>query len=55
MAGRAYPFLESDDPESVGDSMISSMTIKEGGTEVTLQRRFCRYSSQSLLDPTDIT
>ena len=51
MAGEACPFPESDNPKSVGDSMVSLMTTKEGGTEVTLPRRFCRYSSQSLLDP----
>lgn len=54
MAGGACPFPKSDDPESVGDSMISSMTTEEGGTKVTLPRHFCRYSSQSFLDPTDI-
>ena len=54
MAGRACLFLESDDPESASDSMISSMTTKEGGTKVTLPRHFNKYSSQSFLDPTNI-
>ena len=30
MAGGACPFPKFDDPESVGDSMISSMTTEEG-------------------------
>ena len=34
MAGGACLFLESDNFESAGDSMISSMTSKEGGAEV---------------------
>ena len=34
MAGGACPFLESDNFEFAGDSMISSMTSKEGGDEV---------------------
>ena len=55
MAGRAFHFLKSDDLESAGDSTIFSMTTKEGGAEVTLPRCFSRYSSQSFLDPTDIT
>ena len=54
VAGGACPFLEFDDPEFADDSMISSMTTDEGGTEVTLPRRFYRHSSQSFLDPTDI-
>ena len=54
MAGRVCPFPESDDFRSTGDSMISLMTTKEGGTEVTLPRHFYRYSSQCFLDPTDI-
>ena len=54
MAGGAYPFPESDDLGSTGDSTISSMTIEKGGVEVALPRHFCRYSSQSFLDPTDI-
>ena len=54
MAGEACPFPESDDPEFTIDSMISSMTIEEEGTELTLAWRFCRYSSQSFLDLTDI-
>ena len=54
MAGRACPFPESDGLRSIGDYMIFSMTTKEGGAEVTIPRRFCRYSSQSFLDPTDI-
>ena len=45
MAGRVCPFAKSDDPESAGDSMISSMNTEERGAEVTLPRRFCRYSS----------
>ena len=53
--GRVCLFPESDDSKSTGDFMISSMTTKEGGTEVTLPRRFCRYSSQSFLDPIDTT
>ena len=40
MAGRVCPFLKSDDPRSVGDSMISSMTTEDGGAEVTLPRCF---------------
>jgi len=54
MASGAYPFPESDDPKSVGDSIISSMTTEKGGTEVTLPRYFCKYSSQSFPDPIDI-
>ena len=53
MAGRVCPFPEFDDPESVSDSMISLMTTEEVGAEVTLPKHFCRYSSQSFLDPTD--
>jgi len=40
MAGGVYPFLESNDPGSVGDSMISSMTTEKGSAEVTLPRCF---------------
>ena len=54
MAGRTCPFPESDDPESVGVSTISSMTTEEEGAEATWPRHFSRYSSQSFLDPTDI-
>ena len=54
MVGRIFPFPKSDNSRSVDDSMISSMTTKEGGAEVNLPRRFCRYSSQSFLDPNDI-
>ena len=54
MVGRIFPFPEFDNSRSVDDSMISSMTTKKGGAEVTLPRRFCRYSSQSFLNPTDI-
>ena len=54
MAGGAYPFPESDDLGSIGDSMISSITTEEGCAEVTWPRSFCRYSSQSFLDPTNI-
>ena len=45
MAGEACPFPKSDNFESTGDSMISSMTTEEGGAKVTLPRHFCRYSS----------
>ena len=54
MACGACPFSKSDGPESTGDSMISSMTTEEGGTEVVLPRHFSKYSSQSFLKPTDI-
>ena len=54
MVGGACHFPKSYNSESAGDSMISSMTIEEGGAEVTLPRNFCRYSSQSFLDLTDI-
>ena len=54
IAGEAYLFPESGDSKFAGDSMISSMTTEEGGTEVTLPRRFSKYSSQSFLGPTDI-
>ena len=54
MVGGACLFPESDDLGSASDSMISSMTTEKGGAEVTLLRHFCRYSSQSFLDPTDI-
>ena len=54
MAGEACPFPESDNPKSASDSMISSMTTEEGGTKVTLPKRFSKYSSQSFLDLTDI-
>ena len=54
MADGVCPFLESDDPESMGVSTISSMTTEEGGAEVTWPRHFYRYSSQSFLDLTDI-
>ena len=54
MAGGACLFLKSNDPGSIGDSMISSMTTEEGGVEVTWPRCFYRYLSQSFLDPTDI-
>ena len=54
MAGGAYLFLESDDLRFANDSTISLRTTKEGGVEVTLPRHFCRYSSQSFLNPTDI-
>ena len=50
MVGGACPFSKSNDPESAGDSMISSTTTEKGGTEVALPRNFCRYSSQSFLD-----
>ena len=53
MADRACSFPESDDPKFAG-SMISLMTIEEEGTKVTLPWFFCRYSSQSSLDPIDI-
>ena len=43
MVGGACLFPESDDLKSVGDSMISLMTTEEGGTEVTLPRRFSKY------------
>ena len=45
MASGVCPFPESDDLEFAGDSMISSITIEEGGTKVTLPKRLCRYSS----------
>ena len=54
MACGTCPFPKSDDLGSVGDSTISLMTTKKRGAKVTLPRRFCRYSSQSFLDPTDI-
>ena len=54
MVGGVFLFLESDNSGSAGDSMIFSMTTDKGGAEVTLPRRFYRYSSQSFLDPTDI-
>ena len=54
MEDRTSPFPESDDPKFARDSTISSMTTEEGGTEVALLGHFYRYSSQSLLDPTDI-
>ena len=54
MASEAYPFPKSNDPKSAGDSMISSMTTEEGGAKVALLRHFCKYSSQSFLDLTDI-
>ena len=53
MASGACPFSEFDDFESAGDSMISLMTTEEGGIEVTFPRRFCKYFSQSFLDPTN--
>ena len=45
MADGVCPFLESDDPESMGVSTISSMTTEEGGAKVTWPRHFYRYSS----------
>ena len=53
IVGRVCLFPKSNDSESVGDSMISLMTTEKKGTEVTLPRHFCWYSSQSFLDPTD--
>ena len=54
MAGGACPFPKFDDLWSIGDSTISSMTTEEKGAEVTLPSHFCRYSSQSFLNPIDI-
>ena len=55
MVGEACLFPESNDLESAGNFMISSMTTKEGGAEVALPRHFYRYSPQSFLDPTNVT
>ena len=55
MVGGTCPFLKSDDPRFAGVSTISSMTTEEEGAKVTWPRRFSKYSSQSFLDPTDIT
>ena len=54
MVGGFCLFSKSDDPESMGDSTISSMTIEEEGFEATKPRRFNKYLSKSFLDPTDI-
>ena len=57
IAGEACLFPKSGDSKFAGDYMISSMssmTIEEGGTEVTLPRQFSKYSSQSFLGPIDI-
>ena len=51
MAGRGCPFLESDDPESSGDSMISSITTEERGAEVTLPRHFYSIHPNPSLTP----
>ena len=55
MAGEACLFPKSDDPRSTGDFVISSMTTEEEGAEITFLRHFYKYSSQSFLDPTNIT
>ena len=52
-------FFRAGNLKSTGDSIISSITTEVGGTSVlilggTLQRRFCKYSSPSFLDPIDI-
>ena len=54
MVGGVCPFPKSNDPESTGDSTISSMTTEEEGAVVTWPRRFSKYLSHSFFDPTDI-
>ena len=60
MTSIVCPFFRAGALESIGDSMISSITTKVRGASVpilgqTLQRRSCKYSSQFFLDPIDIT
>ena len=55
MAAGLFPFPGFNDPGSAGDSIISSITIEDRDAEVALPRRFSKYSSQSFLDPTEIT
>ena len=52
-------FFRAGNPESTGNSIISLITTEVWGTGIlipggTLQRRSCKYSSPSFLDPIDI-
>lgn len=56
MAGMVFHFFEVGAPESTDDSIISSIIteVRRGGVLIpgrTLQRRSCKYSSQSFLVP----
>ena len=51
----AYPFFGAGASESTGDFVISSTMIEVKGAEGILHKHSCKYSSQSFLDPIDIT
>ena len=53
-------FFEDGILESIGNFIISSIMTKVGGAGVlilggTLQKRSCKYLSQSFFDPIEIT
>ena len=54
MVGGVCLFPESNNPESVGVSTISSMTTEDEGVAVTWPRCFSKCSSHSFFYPTDI-
>ena len=45
MAGMACPFIGASTPESIGNSVISSITTEVSGAEGILHKRSCKYSS----------
>ena len=59
MAGMVCSFFGVSALKSIGDSIISLITIEVRGANVlipggTIQNCSCKYSSQSFLDPIDI-
>ena len=51
MASMACPFFEAGALESIGDSVISSITMEVEGAGGTLHKRSHKYLSQSFLNP----
>ena len=54
IVGMACPFFGASAPESISDSVISSIMTKVRGARGILYKRSCKYSSQSFLDPINI-
>ena len=54
MASMVCPFFGDGAPESTSDSIIFLIMIEVGGHGGILHKHFCKYSSQSFLDPIDI-
>ena len=55
MASMACPSFGVGAFESTGNFVISSKTTKVGGVGGILHKHSCKYSSQSFLDPINIT